>query len=92
MAVTGARVSAWFADWLSRVGSTDPDHHVHVLGNYLTGLVLHQLAIPDPHFDPTDKLVSLLESLIPARTCDTPGRADPGRARQPIGNGGRHEP
>jgi hypothetical protein len=35
-----------------------------VVGNYLTGLVLHQLAIPDPHFDPTDKIISLLESLV----------------------------
>src|SRR4029453_15535022 len=49
--VTGPGCSAWMVDWLCRVGSTDPDRHVHVLGNYLTGLVLHQLAIPDPHFD-----------------------------------------
>jgi len=36
-----------------------------VLGNYLTGLLLHQLVIPDPHLDPTAKIVSLLESLPP---------------------------
>lgn len=64
MAVTGARVGAWATAWLRLAGSTDPDHHVHVVGNYLTGLVLHQLAMPDPHFDPTDRIVSLLESLI----------------------------
>jgi AcrR family transcriptional regulator len=90
MALTGSRVSAWIANWLRLVGSTDPDYHVHVLGNYLTGLVLHQLAIPDPHFDPTDKIVSLLESVIPARTGDAPGQPET-RAAQPIVTGGRHE-
>jgi AcrR family transcriptional regulator len=68
LAAGGSRVSSWFATWLRLIGSRDPDHHVHVVGNYLTGLVLHQLAIPDPHFDPTDKITSLLESLVrPAR-------------------------
>jgi AcrR family transcriptional regulator len=66
MAATGARVSVWFTNWLRLVGSQDPDHHMHVIGNYLTGLLLHQLAIPDPHFDPTEELVSLLEALIGA--------------------------
>src|SRR5215212_3040701 len=64
MALTGARVSSWFATWLRLIGSSDPDHHMHLVGNYLTGLVLHQLAIPDPQFDPTDKVISLLESLV----------------------------
>ena len=68
MAGTGARVSAWFANWLRLVGSSDPDFHLHVIGNYLTGLVLHQLAIPDRHFDPTEELVSLLEALVGAET------------------------
>ena len=66
MAVTGARVSAWMSNWLRMIGSTDPDLHVHLLGNYVTGLVLHQLAIPDPHFDPTDKIVAFLRTLIQA--------------------------
>jgi hypothetical protein len=51
---------------LRLIGSSDPDFHLHVIGNYLTGLVLHQLAIPDPHFDPTEELVSLLETLVGA--------------------------
>lgn len=66
--VTGARVSAWTANWLRLIGSTDPDYHVHVLGNYMTGLVLHQLAIPDPHFDPTQKIVTLLQAMIRAQS------------------------
>ena len=64
IASTGRRVGTWFTAWLRLIGSTDPDHHRHVVGNYVTGLTLHQLAMPDPHFDPTDKIVSLLESLI----------------------------
>ena len=74
MAVTGARVSAWFTNWLRLVGSHEPDHHMHVIGNYVTGLVLHQLAIPDPHFDPTAELVSLLETLIGPRAPAAPTR------------------
>jgi AcrR family transcriptional regulator len=83
MAVTGARVGAWFTAWLRLIGSTDPSHHVHVLGNYVTGLTLHQLAMPDPHFDPTDTIVALLESLVaahPAHPSATPAVAgQPGR-------------
>jgi AcrR family transcriptional regulator len=68
LAGTGSRVNAWFANWLRLIGSRDPGHDVHVLGNYLTGLMLHQLAIPDPQFDPTDHITALLESLVePAR-------------------------
>jgi AcrR family transcriptional regulator len=82
MAVTGAQVGAWGTAWLRLVGSTDPDQHVHVVGNYLTGLALHQLAMPDPHFDPTDKIVSLLESLIAPHhhpSAVPPVTAGPGR-------------
>jgi AcrR family transcriptional regulator len=82
MAATGARVSAWIANWLRVIGSRDPDHHVHVLGNYITGLVLHQLAIPDPNFDPSDTIVSLLEGLVAGQ------RPQPRagiRRRQPVG-------
>jgi hypothetical protein len=46
-----------------------------VLGIYLTGLLLHQLAIPDPQFAPTAKIVSLLESLLPSAV--TGGRQEP---------------
>jgi hypothetical protein len=64
LAEAGSRVNAWFANWLRLIGSRDTGHDVHVLGNYLTGLMLHQLAIPDPGFDPADKITALLESLI----------------------------
>ena len=82
LAETGSQVNAWFANWLRLIGSRDPDHDVHVLGNYITGLMLHQLAIPDPQFDPTDHIPTLLESRAgPARTpTRNPARRD-GTAR-----------
>ena len=64
LAETGSQVSAWFANWLRLIGSRDTGHDVHVLGNYITGLMLHQLAIPDPGFDPADTITALLESLV----------------------------
>lgn len=64
LAETGSRVNAWFANWLRLIGSRDTDRDVHVLGNYITGLMLHQLAIPDPGFDPADRITALLESLV----------------------------
>ena len=66
LAAGGRRVNARFRTWLRLVGSADPDHDVHVIANYWTGLVLHQLALPDPRFDPTDHLTALLTSLIQA--------------------------
>jgi AcrR family transcriptional regulator len=64
LAETGSRVNAWFSTWLRLIGSGDTGHDIHVLGNYITGLMLHQLAIPDPGFDPADKITALLESLV----------------------------
>jgi hypothetical protein len=58
------------------IGSRDPGH-LDVVSNYVTGLVLHQLAMPDPAFDPTDRLTALLESLVePAgsRAAESAGR------------------
>ncbi len=77
LAETGSRVNAWFANWLRLIGSGDTDHDVHVLGNYIAGLMLHQIAIPDPGFDPADKITALLESLVapPARPRETPRAA-----------------
>jgi DNA-binding transcriptional regulator YbjK len=70
LAATGSRVNAWFANWLRLIGSRDLDRDVHMLGNYITGLMLHQLAIPDPAFDPTDAIIALLESLAGGRLAE----------------------
>jgi AcrR family transcriptional regulator len=86
LAATGSRVNAWFANWLRLIGSGDPGHDVHVVGNYVTGLMLHQLAIPDPGFDPADKITALLESLVqpagtPAPDSARHDGAEPARSR-----------
>jgi AcrR family transcriptional regulator len=61
---TGARVNAWAAIWLRTAGSDRPELHAPILGNYLTGLVLHQLAIPDPSFDPVDRIRAAVYALL----------------------------
>jgi DNA-binding transcriptional regulator YbjK len=61
----GARVNAWAAAWLRLVGSTDLDRDLPLLGNVVVGLVLGELAIPDPAFDPEPRLTALLETLVP---------------------------
>jgi AcrR family transcriptional regulator len=72
LAGTGGRVNAWFANWLRQLGSRDTDRDVNVLGNYVTGLMLHQLAMPDPRFDPADTIIALLES-VAGRQAETRG-------------------
>jgi DNA-binding transcriptional regulator YbjK len=78
LAQTGSRVNAWFANWLTLIGSVGTDRDVHVLGNYITGLMLHQLAMPDPGFDPADKITALLESLV--QSAGSPRGTDPARS------------
>jgi DNA-binding transcriptional regulator YbjK len=60
----GARVEAWFVTWLRAVGSTDPERDLPIMANYVVGVVLHELANPAAVFDPTDQLVTLVESLV----------------------------
>jgi hypothetical protein len=59
-------VNLYFENWLLRVGSTNPDRDLRIVANFLTGRILHDLAIPDPAFDPTSDLVELLEALVAA--------------------------
>jgi len=46
------------------IGPGGTGHDIHVPDNYLTGLILHQLAIPDLGSDPVGKITALLESLV----------------------------
>jgi DNA-binding transcriptional regulator YbjK len=61
---TGARVNHWFGNWVRTAGSTDPGRDAPVIMNHWTGLVLHQLAGPDPAFDPLPQLTALVTALI----------------------------
>jgi AcrR family transcriptional regulator len=64
LASTGARVNAWATNWVRAAGSDDPHRHAPVIMNHVTGLVLHELAIPDPHFDPYPQIETLVTTLI----------------------------
>jgi DNA-binding transcriptional regulator YbjK len=64
---TGARVNNWFRHWVRMAGSADPGRDAPVIMNHWTGIVLHQLAGPDPAFDPLPQLTALVTALIPSR-------------------------
>jgi AcrR family transcriptional regulator len=61
---TGARVNAYFMTWLRLAGSTDPDRHAPLIMNHWTGVVLHELAVPDPAFDPSSQFTSLVTAVF----------------------------
>ena len=73
LSATGARVNAWFTNWLRIAGSADPHRDAPIVMNHWTGLVLHQLANPDPAFDPSGQLTALVTAVISARAAKTPG-------------------
>jgi AcrR family transcriptional regulator len=64
LAATGGRVNVWFANWVRTAGSDRPELHAPIIQNYVTGLILHQLASPDPAFDPADRILALVNALI----------------------------
>lgn len=72
LTTTGARVNAWFTHWLRIAGSTDPERDAPIIMNHWTGLVLHELAMPDPAFDPSGQLLALVTSVIHPRLTEVP--------------------
>jgi len=72
LATSGARVNVYFTAWLRRAGSADPGRDLDLVANFWTGLVLHELAIPDPAFDPEPRIAALLANLIPDGSTDGP--------------------
>jgi len=72
LSTTGAGVNAWFMQWLRVAGSTDPERDGPIIMNHYTGLVLHDLAIPDPAFDPTDQITALVTTVIHPRSVEVP--------------------
>lgn len=63
---TGGRVSRYFTNWLRTTGIEDAESAMPIVANYIVGLVLHQMAYPDPAFDPAPGLRLLIHSLMPA--------------------------
>ena len=72
MLATGARVNSWFMTWLRVAGSTDPERDAPIIMNHYTGVVLHELAIPDPTFDPTDQITTLVTTVIRPQSAEVP--------------------
>ena len=64
IAATGGRVRVWFTNWMRTVGSAEPERDARIVGGHMDGLVLHQLANPDPAFDPSERITVLLEALV----------------------------
>ncbi|HEX5595370.1 MAG TPA: TetR/AcrR family transcriptional regulator [Micromonosporaceae bacterium] len=59
-----ADIAEWATASLRQVGSPDPQGHLRLLFRYLDGVILHQVAACDPHFDPLPDLRLLLTNLI----------------------------
>jgi DNA-binding transcriptional regulator YbjK len=57
-------VDTWALEWLRAVGSANPARDLALLANHLDGLTLHQLAYPDPAFDPEPSLTALVTALV----------------------------
>jgi DNA-binding transcriptional regulator YbjK len=72
LTVTGARVNAWFTNWLRIAGSTDPERDAPIIMNHWTGIVLHQLANPDPAFEPAAQIAALVTTTVRPRPAEAP--------------------
>jgi AcrR family transcriptional regulator len=72
LSTTGAGVNAWFMNWLRVAGSTDPERDAPIIMNHYTGLILHDLANPDPAFDPTDQITALVTTVIRPKSAEVP--------------------
>ena len=72
LTATGARVNAWFMNWLRIAGSADPERDAPIVMNHWTGVVLHQLASPDPAFDPSAQIAALVTAVVRPSTAEVP--------------------
>ncbi len=70
LAATGRRVNAWFMNWLRIAGSADPERDAPIVMNHWTGVVLHQLASPDPAFDPSAQITALVTAVVRPSTAE----------------------
>lgn len=59
-----AEIRSWATPWLTYAGSPDPQGHSRLVMDYLEGVLVHQVSFPDPHFDPTPGIDTLLRALL----------------------------
>lgn len=57
------QVDRWSLDLVTRAGSRDPQRDLGLLANYVTGLVLHELALPSPDLDATARIRGVIDTL-----------------------------
>jgi AcrR family transcriptional regulator len=63
MAVGADVVDTWALDLVTRAGSADPARDLGILANYVTGLVLHELALPSPALDAPARIRGVIDTL-----------------------------
>ncbi len=55
-------------NWLRIAGSSDPERDTPIVMNHWTGIGLHQMANPDPAFDPSAPIAALVTTVIRPRS------------------------
>jgi len=68
MAGGADQVDRWTLDLITRAGSQHPERDLGILANYVTGLVLHELALPSPDLDAAGRIRALIDTLGWERT------------------------
>lgn len=63
MAVGADVVDTWALDLVTRSGSSDPERDLGILANYVTGLVLHELALPSADLDAPARIRGVIDTL-----------------------------
>jgi AcrR family transcriptional regulator len=63
MASGADQVDTWTLDLITRAGSQDPARDLGVLANYVTGLVLHELALPSSDLDAAGRIRAVIDTL-----------------------------
>jgi hypothetical protein len=72
LTVIGRSVNAWFTNWVRVAGSADSGRDAPIIMNHWTGIVLRQLANPDPAFNPLPQISALVTALIRAKPAEVP--------------------
>lgn len=57
-------IVGWGTQWLAQLGCPAPEEQCRRLADYLDGIILHQLALPRPTFQPTAAIRQFLVSLV----------------------------
>ncbi len=64
LSATAQAVREWSTQWLRLVGSRHPERDCRIILDCLDGILLHQLAFPDPALDPTEEITALVDALL----------------------------